>query len=73
MVPQNIRRLLNVTILNCMIIYHTDSGQSKIDHLKFRVDLVWALFAEHGSEIGNSNVHCMNTYVIWVLILSITQ
>jgi hypothetical protein len=45
------RRLLNVTILNCLIICHANSGQSKIDHLKFRVDLVQALLIEHGSEI----------------------
>jgi hypothetical protein len=45
------RRLLNVTILNCLIICHANSGQSKIDHFKFRVDLVLALLIEHGSEI----------------------
>ena len=34
------RRLLNVTVLNCMVI----------DHFKFRVELVQALLIEHQSE-----------------------
>ena len=45
------RRLLNVTVLNCMVICRANSGQSKIDHFKFRVELVQALLIEHGSEI----------------------
>ena len=44
------RRLLNVTVLNCMVICHANSGQTKIDHYKFRVELVQALLIEHGSE-----------------------
>ena len=44
------RRLLNTTILNCMVICCANSGQTKIDHLKFRVELVQALLIEHGSE-----------------------
>jgi hypothetical protein len=44
------RRLLNVIIVNCMRICHANSGQSKMDHFKFRVDLVQALLIEHGSE-----------------------
>jgi hypothetical protein len=44
------RRLLNTTVLNCMVICHTNSGQTKTDHLKFRVELVQALLIEHGSE-----------------------
>ena len=44
------RRLLNITVVNCMIICHADSGQTKTDHFKFRVELVQALLIEHGSE-----------------------
>ena len=36
------RRLLNITVLNCMVICRTNSGQTKIDHFKFRVELVQA-------------------------------
>jgi hypothetical protein len=34
-----------------MIICHTNSGQTKIGHFKFRVELVQALLKEQGSEI----------------------
>ena len=34
------RRLLNITILNGMVICRANSGQAKIDHFKFRVELV---------------------------------
>jgi len=44
------RRLLNMTVLNCMVICRTNSGQTKIDHFKFRVELVQALLIEHQSE-----------------------
>jgi len=44
------RRLLNITILNCMVICRANSGQAKIDHFKFRVELVQALLIEHQSE-----------------------
>ena len=44
------RRLLNVTVLNCMVICRANSGQTKIDHFKFRVELVQALLIEHQSE-----------------------
>jgi len=43
-------RLLNTTVLNCMVICRANSGQNKIDHFKFRVELVQALLIEHGSE-----------------------
>jgi hypothetical protein len=33
-----------------MVICHANSGQTKIDHFKFRVELVVALLIEHGSE-----------------------
>jgi hypothetical protein len=33
-----------------MVICHANSGQTKIDHLKFRVELVQALFLEHGRQ-----------------------
>ena len=44
------RRLLNIAVLNCMIICRANSGQTKIDHFKFRVELVQALLIEHASE-----------------------
>jgi len=33
-----------------MVICRANSGQTKIDHFKFRVELVQALLIEHGSE-----------------------
>jgi len=44
------RTLLNITILNCMVICRANSGQAKMDHFKFRVELVQALLIEHQSE-----------------------
>ena len=44
------RSLLNTTVLHCMEIFRANSGQTKIDHFKFRVDLVQALLIEHRSE-----------------------
>ena len=44
------RRLLNITILNYMVICCANSGQDKMDHFKFRVELVQALLIEHQSE-----------------------
>ena len=44
------RRLLNITVLKCMVICRANSGQTKIDHFKFRVELVQALLIEHGSK-----------------------
>ena len=43
------RRLLNISVLNCMVICCANSGQTKIDHFKFRVELVQALLIEHAS------------------------
>jgi len=43
------RRLLNIAVLNCMVICHANSGQTKIDHFKFTVELVQALLIEHAS------------------------
>ena len=43
------RRLLNITVLNCMVIYRANSGQTKRDHFKFRVELVQALLTARGS------------------------
>ena len=43
------RRLLSITVLNCMVICCANSGQTKIDHFKFRIELVQALI-EHRSE-----------------------
>ena len=48
------RRLLNITVLNCMVICRANSGQTKIDHFKFRVELVQALLTEHGSEVSGN-------------------
>jgi len=42
--------LLNIAVLNFMVICHANSGQTKIDHFKFRVELVQALLIEHASE-----------------------
>jgi hypothetical protein len=33
-----------------MVICHSNSGQTKVDHFKFRVELVQALLIEHGNE-----------------------
>jgi hypothetical protein len=46
------RRLLNTAVLNCMVIWSANSGKTKIDHFKFRVELVHALLIEHASESG---------------------
>ena len=43
------RKFLSITVLNCMVIYCKNSRQTKIDHFKFRVELVQALLTEHGS------------------------
>jgi len=43
------RRLLNIAVLNFMVICRANSGQTKIDHFKFRVALVQALLNEHPS------------------------
>jgi len=44
------RRLLNIAVLNFIVICRTNSGQTKIDYFKFRVELVQALLIEHASE-----------------------
>ena len=44
------RRLLNIAVLNCMVICPANSGQTKVDHFKFRIELVQALLIEHASE-----------------------
>jgi len=50
MVTKLFRRLLNTTVLNCMVICRANSGQTQIDNFKFGVELVKALLIEHGSE-----------------------
>jgi hypothetical protein len=45
------QKLLNATILNSMIICKANSPGIKIDHLKYRVDLVQALFVDHGGRV----------------------
>ena len=49
MVHKTVWRLLNITVLNCMVICCANSGQTKIDHFKFRVELLQALLIEHQS------------------------
>jgi len=44
------RRLLNIKILNCLVICRANPGQTKMDHFKFRVELVQVLLIEHQSE-----------------------
>ena len=56
-----LRTLLNVPTLDCMIIRHANSGQSKKDHFKFRVDLVQALLIEPGSETERKVQGCLST------------
>jgi len=45
------RRLLNITVPNCMVKCRANSGQNKIDHFKFGVELLQAIHFEYGSEI----------------------
>jgi len=33
-----------------VVIFRANSGQNKIEHFKFRVELVQALLTQHGSE-----------------------
>jgi len=52
------RKLHNITVLNGMIICCANSGQTKIDHFRFTVELVQALLTEHGSEsVGKFQGH----------------
>ena len=44
------RRLLNITVLSCTVICCQNSGQTKIDHFKFRVELLQELLIEHQSD-----------------------
>ncbi|XP_071057565.1 piggyBac transposable element-derived protein 4-like [Onthophagus taurus] len=44
------RKLLNVSILNSFIIYKRNK-QQKVDHLKFRVQLVEQIFAKYVNEV----------------------
>jgi hypothetical protein len=37
-----------------MIICHENSGQSKIEHFKFKVDLAYALLIEDANEIKSN-------------------
>jgi len=43
------RRLLCITVINCLVICGANSGQTKIDCFKFRVELIQALLTSHGS------------------------
>ena len=44
------KRLLNVTILNSSIIWKANHAGSRVDSLKFRVDLVEQIFSTHSCE-----------------------
>ena len=63
------RRLLNIAVLNWMVICCTNSGQTKIDHFKFRVELVQALLIEHASESVRKfqGHHCTDKNVLWLV------
>ena len=51
------RILLNNSVLNCMVICRANTGQTKTDHFKFRVELVQALLIEHEVKVsGNFKV-----------------
>jgi len=50
MVHQLFRRLFNSIVLNYTVICLANAGQNKIEHFKFRVELVQALLIEYGSE-----------------------
>jgi hypothetical protein len=43
------RRLLNATVLNALTIYRHNVGR-KVDHLKFRIDLIEGLFVKYSLE-----------------------
>jgi hypothetical protein len=43
-------RLLNITVPNSMVICRANSEQTKIDHFKFRVELVQAQLIENQRE-----------------------
>jgi len=42
------RKLLIITVLNCMVICRANTGQNKIDNFKFRVEHLQALLTENG-------------------------
>jgi hypothetical protein len=44
-----------------MAICHANSRQIKIDHFKFRLELVQALLIEHGSESVRNSQGCHST------------
>jgi hypothetical protein len=50
------RRLLNVTVLNPLATYKQNVGR-KVDHLKFRIDLVERLLVKHSMLCGMSGHH----------------
>jgi hypothetical protein len=45
------RRLLSATILNSMVICRANSQWKRIDHLKFRTDMVQAPLVQHGGGV----------------------
>ena len=67
------RRLLTITVLNCMVICCANSGQTKIDHSKFRVELVQGLPFEHQSVSGNIKAIILQTKMCRTLLKDIFQ
>jgi hypothetical protein len=56
------RRVLNATILNSLVIYRQNVEQ-KVDHLKFRIDLVEGLLVKHSMLHGMSGHHDGNNTI----------
>jgi hypothetical protein len=57
-------RLLNATILNPMVICRANSQGIRIDHLKFRIDMVQTLFVQYGGVKRKvTGCHSMNNTV----------
>jgi hypothetical protein len=46
-----LRRLLNTTILNSMVICRANSQGKQIEHPKFRTDMVQAPLVQYGGDV----------------------
>lgn len=44
------RRLLSATVLNSLIIIYVKNLGQKVDHLKFRIDLIEGLLVKHSMQ-----------------------
>jgi hypothetical protein len=68
------KRLLNIAVLNCIVICRANSGQSKIDHLKFRVEMVQAQLIDMQAEVpGNFKAIIVQTKMCRDLLKGIFQ